>query len=259
VKKKLSYLAALALAASAANAAWADQIVVSGSGTADSGGAVGFEATINYNAGALGDNQGSLTITMKNTLGNGNITAFVFNVAGSSELEVLTPNPTDLVAGDNAFWNLTSQSQLTDTEGASPFGEFDAGVGIGANPGTGADASFEGSGSGGDVEGIGRLSGGANGVESGTFNWTVTGAGADALTALSFASQLSDGNGNNDALFLVRFKGVPNANGQGDGGSAKIPGDPTVPGPVIPLPGVASASLALMGLVGVSRRRRSRA
>jgi hypothetical protein len=256
--KGLRYLAATLFALGAAHAARADQIIVSGSGFADSGGAVGYQAIINYDAGG-NVNEGTLTIKLTNTLGNGNITAFLFNIAGTTSMELLDPNPTDLVAGGTAFWNLTSETALSDTEPGSPYGKFEAGLGIGANPGTGSDASFTGSGSGGDVEGIGRLAGGANGVESGLFKWTIKGTGADALTALSFASSQSTGGGQH-AAFLVRFKGVPDASGRGDGGSAKIPGgEPTVPGTVpVPLPGAASAGIALLAIFGLGRKRHSR-
>lgn len=226
------------------------------------GGTVGYRADVRYTATSA--TQGSLQIKMTNTLGVGNITAFVFNIAGNNSWEVLTPNPTDLISGGNGFWNLTTQdglTVLTDTEKAPPYGRYEAGIAIGGIPDSGS-LSFTGSGSGHDVEGIGYLGDNTYGYESGTFNFTINGSGAGALSAASFLSDFNGGLAT--STFAVRFKGI-GGNDNSDkvlgGGSVIVippPGVGVGGATPVPLPAAVWGGLVLMGGLGLRRKLKSR-
>jgi hypothetical protein len=106
--------------------------------------------------------------------------------------------------------------QFVQNESGSPFGTFDFGAALGGD--------FLGGGSPTDGIAVG---------DSRTFAFNVTGSDADAIGAGDF---VSDG-------FLVRFRGFE------DDGSDKVPGR------IVPTPAAVIAGLALLGLVGIQRRR----
>jgi hypothetical protein len=234
-KFAIAVAAALGLGASAAQAA----SVVNIAGTGQTGAA--YTAQLTYD-----EAQSKLFIALTNTTASalaGNITAFVFNIAGSQAYEVLSPDPTDLNPSSKMnWWSLTTAAQLSDYEEASPFGQFEAGVGE-ANKQEQAD--FHGGGNGQDPEGI------APG-EVGNFTFDVRIAGAAAgsnVNANSFISELSTG-GSKAATFVVRFKGL----NPGDN-SDKVPGGEV---PSIPLPASAWAGLTLLGAIGAGKWIRRR-
>src|SRR5687768_15978352 len=109
MKRVVMIAAALGLSASAANAA----SVVDIGGTGVTG--ASYVASLSYD-----DATSWLQVSLKNTSASalaGNVTAFVFNVAGNQHFEVLTPNPTDLDPTSSMnWWSLTSVTQLSDLE-----------------------------------------------------------------------------------------------------------------------------------------------
>lgn len=240
--KKFAIVAAAALGLGASAAQAASVVNIGGTGLTGAS----YTAQLTYDETAS-----QLQVALKNTTAAslaGNITAFVFNIAGSQAYEVLNPNPTDLNPGSKMnWWSLTTAGQLSDFEEASPYGQFEAGVGEANKQ---AQADFHGGGNGQDPEGI------ASG-ETGVFVFDIkiagtnTGAGA-ALNANSFISELSTG-GSKFASFVVRFKGL-NPNDDSD----KVPG--TTP-PVVPLPASAWTGMAMLGAIAggkwIRRRRRA--
>src|SRR5687768_11644619 len=178
--KKFAIVAAAALGLGASAAQAASVVNIGGTGT--TGASYTAQLTYDETASQL---QVALTNTTAATLA-GNITAFVFNIAGSQAYEVLNPNPTNLNSSSNMnWWSLTSAAQLSDFEAASPFGQFEAGVGEAVKQ---SQADFHGGGNGQDPEGI------ASG-ETGVFLFDIklagtnTGAGA-ALRSEEHTSEL---------------------------------------------------------------------
>jgi hypothetical protein len=236
--KKLAIVAAAALGLGASAAQAASVVNIGGTGSTGAS----FTAQLTYN-----EVSSQLQVALKNTTASslaGNITAFVFNIAGSQAYEVLNPDPTDLDPSSKLnWWSLTTAAQLSDFEAASPFGQFEGGVGEAFKQN---QADFHGGGNGQDSEGVGS-------GETGVFVFDIklagtnTGAG-NGLTASSFISELSTG-GSKSAAFVVRFKGLnPNDN------SDKVPGGP----PVVPLPASAWAGIAMMGAIGAGKWIRRR-
>ena len=237
MKRVVMIAAALGLSASAANAA----SVVNIGGTGVTG--ASYAASLSYD-----DATSWLQVSLKNTSAAalaGNVTAFVFNIAGNQHFEVLTPDPTDLDPTSSMnWWSLTSLKQLSDLEPASPYGSFEAGAGFDA---TQKKADFTGGGNGTDAEGLSPS-------ETGLFRFFVkdvnTGLGAgSAISASSFISEPSTG-GNQAATFLVRFQGL---NTSINDGSDKVPGVH-----VAPLPASAWTGLAMLGAIGASKWLRAR-
>lgn len=235
--KKLALIMGAAVGLSAATVQAASIVNIGGTGVTGAS----YTGQVKYD-----ESISRLEIALTNTTSAGllgNITAFVFNVAGGQHYEVLTPNPTDLNPSSNMnWWSLTSLSQLSDFEAASPYGQFEAGVGTAVKQ---DQADFHGGGNGQDLEGL------APG-ETGIFRFQVnnsstqTGAGS-ALNASSFISELSTG-GNKAATFVVRFKGL-NPNDDSD----KVPA-----GVIIPLPASAWMGAVILGAIGTGKWMRAR-
>jgi hypothetical protein len=212
------FLMLLALAALFAPlAAVADPI--SGTGTWGS-----FTGTFDYSASS--GTEATLTITLTNTspaANGGFLTGFVFN------------NPDDLITGvsldtDTNFELLFDNDNLN----GSPFGQFDIGAALG-----------------GDFEGGGTPSDGLAVGETGTFTFTFSGTGLDTLTVEDFFNTFGvDGSPENQAAFLVRFRGFEN--GQSD----KVPGVPGENPPPVPEPAtILMIGTGLTTLAGVLRRK----
>lgn len=204
-----------------------------------------FNGFIRYQSASPTATEGALTISLTNDYKPGyreagNITAFVFNIEGATEYELLRPNPTDLdPTSPSAWWSLTSETQLSDTEPVNPYGQFEAGVGIATSS---KNASFLGGGNGSDTEGL-------MGGETGVFKFKVIGPNAGGLDAWSFITEGSTGT-KNPQSFVVRYKGI----GPNDYSNKGIgyPGEP------IPLPAAVWGGFVLFGLVGVRRMARQR-
>lgn len=195
------------LATAGANA---DIINIQGNSSNSTEGLGLFTGSIEYNFQS--GNTGRLTINLTNTtqpqLG-GYITAFVFNI-GAPQRD----------GNDTATLLSSSYPLLVNIPGpginGAPFGQFDAGAGIGAQ--------FLGGGS--PLGGIGV-------GDTGSFDFQVQSDFAAELSASSFIA------GPNEFNFVVRFRGFA------DGGSDKVP---------VPAPG--SLALMGAGALAVSSRRR---
>lgn len=166
---------------------------------------------------------GVLTISLTNTspaANGGYITAFVFNNPG----DVITAVTLD--SSPTGFSTLLGASNPTaELVSASPWSNFDLGVSVGGNDLTG----FQAGGSPNDGIGVG---------ETGTFVFSLTGTGMDALSQASFEQALSGGPGDKpDAFMIVRFRGFE------DDGSDKCTA-------VVPLPAAAWSGMAVLGLLG---------
>lgn len=207
-----------------------------------------FSGFIRYQTWSATPEEGDLTISLTNDYKPdreaGNITAFVFNIMGSTEYELLRPNPTDLDSNSPSFWwSLTSETQLTDSEPVNPYGRFEAGVGIGIGTSdTNNDAEFLGGGNGADTEGL-------MGGETGVFAFKVIGPNAGGLNAFDFITEGSTGT-NKPQVFAVRYKGI----GPGDQSNKALVGTTTV----IPLPPAVWAGMSLFGMLGIMKARRLR-
>lgn len=169
--------------------------------------AVSFTGTIDYTANSA--TNGTLAISLTNTSATvgGYITGFVFNAGGASVTTGLTSTNFAM------FQNVANES-------ASPFGPlFLGGAAIGAN--------WLGGGNPSNGIGLGQ---------TGSFVFSVNGAGAGSLTSGTFLT------GPYDFNFIVRFRGT-----SGPDGSSKAP--------AMPAPGGAAALLGAAAMVGVRRRR----
>ncbi len=189
--------------------AGADLIRVQGAPGFSTEGLGNFAGTIQYDYQS--GNTGHLAISLTNTTDpviGGYITGFLFNIG--------TPEPNGV---DTAALLYSSYPTVVNIPGpainGAPFGQFDAGVGIGAQ--------FEGGGNPTTGIGIGA---------SGLFEFQVVSEYADVLSASSFIDGPSDFN------FVVRFRGLSN------GGSDKVP---------VPVPG--SVALMGMGAIAIGSRR----
>ncbi len=155
----------------------------------------------------------SLVITLTNTspVANGGlITGVIFNIDSSDANASAT-----LVSGTHPFQNAAGQN-------GAPYGSpYDAGAALGGN-----------------WLGGGSPNAGIQVGATGSFTFKVSASDAASLTASSFL------NGPFQYDFLVRFKGFNN------GGSDKVPGVPTVPGPTF-------LSTIAIGLLMPTRRRRA--
>lgn len=174
--------------------------IISGVGNAGLG---SYTGSITY------DNDGLLTISLTNTTDpgiGGFITGFLFNINGNATA-TLSPSP------QHFFQN-------TGSENGAPYGTFEAGAALGGN--------FLGGGNPNFGIGVGN---------TGTFTFNVTGSDKSSLTAQDFITQISS-QGDKEAAFLVRFKGMAN------NGSDKVPGV------MVPLPSAAAAGLTLLGALG---------
>lgn len=208
--------AAVAMLGSWASAGTVNLVSNGAASTSDLG---AFTGSISY------DDVSTLTITLQNTTpaGGGYITGFLFNIDGDS-IANLTPNPT------GSFLDLETTGNLS----GSPFGEYEAGAALGGN--------FLGGGS---------PTGGIAVGSEGTFSFTVTGPDASSLRVDDFLS-LNDGN--REAAFLVRFRGL-----NIDEGSDKVPGIgiPDDGGSTpIPLPAAAWSAMTVFGFLGGKSLRR---
>lgn len=160
-----------------------------------------------------------LSITLENVQSSQYITAFVFNIAGNAKA---TLDPSS--AGN--FVGLQNHS-------AAPYGTFDAGAAIG-----------------GAWNGGGNPNPGISQGESHTFLFNIEILDPDLeLDVQDFFSEFSTG-GSHSAIFAVRFRG---------GTSAKIPGDfdELRITQIVPLPAGGWGGLALLGVIGAARLRRS--
>ncbi len=197
-----------------------------------------FQGSLDYQAS---DGQNAvLTVVLKNTspVGNGGyLTAFVFNNPGNSITTASLTGP--------ARFALLGAPDFDNGVNGAPFGHFDLGASTGG--------SFEGGGAPNKALGVGM---------TGTFTFTLTGHGLDALTASSFLSARSvpPGAGEGVMPFVARFRGF--ADGGSDkvpGGSVKVPDHPRPTSFDAPEPatlGMAGAGLtALLGW-GCLRRKR---
>ena len=181
---------------------------------------------------------GSLAVELTNSSDparGGFLTAFVFNNPGGKITGVS-------LTGAPAHFALIAGGYDNGINGA-PFGQFDIGVSTG-----------------GSFEGGGNPSGGLGVGLSGTFHFTLTGAGLNTLDTASFFNTLSvpPGAGEGTQAFVARFRGFQPS------GSDKVPGvltpDDITTADVLPEPAscvlaVGGAGLALLGWR--SRKKRS--
>ncbi|HLL88162.1 MAG TPA: hypothetical protein VK324_02550 [Tepidisphaeraceae bacterium] len=185
---------------------------------------------VNVNGnGTLGDYSGTLDLTgstltlvinnLSSTSAGGKITGIAFNGAAV----------TSLVSKTDADFGFHTNVD------ANPYGTFDYSVALSSN--------FNGGGS--PNPGIHRNN-------SATFVFNTSGA----TDVMDFLTDFSGNNADNQATFLVRFRGFDN------GGSDKVPGIPEVPNtppPAVPLPAAVWMGLTTLGGVAVRQYRRSRA
>ena len=209
----------LALVATAclSAAASADMLPIGDNSAYSTEGLGHFSGSIAYTF--LGGTTGRLDVSLTNTTSasvGGFITAFMFRVH-----DEMGPIASSLTASDN---NLATDIPAG-TSGVPFPGSWIGGAGL--------TASWLGGGS--PTGGIGVGS-------TGTWSFTITGANASMLTAVSFVK-----NTVNDDIysFIVRFRGM-----EGQAGGAD---SDKVPGLDLPAPGTA----ALIGLTGAMTRRRN--
>jgi hypothetical protein len=196
-----------------------------------------FQGSLDYQAS---DGQSAvLTVVLKNTSpvdNGGYLTAFVLNNPGNSITTASLTGP--------AHFALLGAPGFGNGINGAPFGHFDFGAGTGG--------SFLGGGAPNKGLGVGM---------TGTFTFTLTGDGLDALTARSFlpAGSVPPGAGEGPMPFVARFRGFA------DGGSDKVPGDKVPEPPLRPaevdMPEPATLGMAGAGLLtllgwGCLRRKR---
>ena len=220
MQRKCFALAAGLLAGIASSAGAATQAVVTSTGSENATG-VTFSATLNYDEAIQ-----QLTVDLTNTSGfQSVITGFLFNINGDA-------SATYSAVDDGGTAGVDESAFAEDTSFSGPFGTFEEGIFL-------QDLSVE------QVKGIDE-------GETGSFVFNVSGTDASTLVALDFASEISDGAGDNDAVFLVRYQSV----GENAEDSDRAFGEPGET-PVIPLPaGVWGGLATLSGLGFFSRFRR---
>jgi len=186
-----------------------------------------FTGVLDYQAGVL-------TVSLTNTsspLNGGFITGFLFNINDADD--DASGAFSDADDASTGGLNESDYNQVANASG-SPFGTFELGAALGGN--------FLGGGNPNKGIGVG---------ETGIFKFTITEPDGELLTALSFITEISLGNGNNgkDVSFLTRFRGF------NDDGSDKVPGIDN--NPVIPLPAAVWSGLVTLGGLGAIRVRRT--
>ena len=191
-----------------------------------------FTGTLNYSYDEYNANLSiSLTNTTPTSTG-GYITGFVFNNPNNNSITGITSYTTDS--------NLVSLFGNNQIKGG-PHGYFDIGAALSNLSPPNLGSVFLGGGS---------PTGGIAAGQTGTFNFSFTGSGLNALNEWSFMSALSSGNGNGDGYeaFLVRFRGLCGE----DDLSEFIPGN-TTPEPF---------TMSLMGIgllgFGILKRKHKR-
>lgn len=202
------------------------ELLIEGAGVKNNNPYGAFTGSVEYYYDDVAE-VGTLTVTLENITADelgGYITGFVFNIDGDANA-VFNPDPQFNFEGVN-------------NESASPFGTFEAGAALGEN--------FLGGGN--PTLGIGVDD------PARAFTFDVTGVDAASLTAGSFLSEISTGNDNNEAFFVVRFKGFE------DGGSLKVssetPMDPSS-GQTIPAPAAFVPGLVMLTMLAARRKRRT--
>jgi hypothetical protein len=208
-------------AAAPARSAFGGTVFIASNTDASTEGLGAFTGSISY------DDVSTLTIKLTNTtpVGSGFITGFVFNIAGDA-LATLSPNPT------GSFSDLRTSGASNPLE-ANPFGTFEAGAGLGSN----GNLKFLGGGSPNDGIAVGSEQ---------TFTFNVTGTDATSLRVIDFLSEMSSGNQNNEASFVVRFRGI-----DARAGSDKVPATAAVP-----LPPAAWSGILTLGFAGFTALKR---
>jgi hypothetical protein len=182
-----------------------------------------FEGTMDFDGASL------LTITLKNTssgpgLTTAKITGFVFNALDSVNATFVDANDLSTSGFDESAFN------NTDSESASPFGDYDEGAALG-----------------GSWLGGGSPNAGIDIGETGIFQFLVTGgAGLDVLDFFTTDQ------GATDFEFAVRFRGI-----DAGAGSDKVPALIGRTSTAIPLPPAVWSGLATLGAMGAVTVRRS--
>lgn len=227
--------------------AWSSAGAVSIGGSTGLEGLGAFTGTLTYTS--LSSTQATLTVSLTNTsptssvppIENGGfITAFVLNNPNNAISSISFSQ-----SGDGQF-NLIPLDN--DEVNGAPFGQFDFGATTDTSPG---NNSFEGGGNPNRGLGFG---------ESGTFVFTLTGIGLNALTEASFLQTTSVGPGAGEGVqsLVVRFRGFDTD----PPGSDKVPdtiggGEPDV---TVPTPAaLALFGVGMLGLAAARRRRRRHA
>jgi len=241
----MKFLSSAILVASLATSAFGSIVYVGGSIAGPP--AASFTGSLEYNF--TSSSAATLIVSLANTspIANGGyLTAFAFNNPG----DAITGATLTSYAAGTGPWVILGAPDFTNEFTASPLGVFDIGAVVGD-----ADKKKLP-----DWEGGGDPKAGVPVSATGTWTFTLTGTGLNALTAASFIAETAPEKVDKDGdvktagteVFAVRFRGFV------DGKSAKVPGE-EIPPPtnVVPEPAHYTLALGSAALLLALRRRRA--